>query len=169
VARSLEREWNEELAEVERLERESVALPARTLRPAGPEDRQRILDLAQDLPTVWYSATTTNAERKQLLRFLIKDVALTRRETIVEVAILWQTGAPTTCSLPRLKKTWEECQTDPRAMALVGRLTPGHTDQQIATHLNETGLNAGCLTSPLRYLDAAHWSRSIRPTLELRQ
>jgi DNA invertase Pin-like site-specific DNA recombinase len=143
VARSLEREWNEKLIEVERLEREYAALPAHTLRPASPEDRQRILDLAQDLPTVWNSATTTNAERKQLLRFLIKDVTLTRGEEIVKVAIRWQTGALTTFSLPRLKKSWEERQTDPRAVALIRRLASDHTDQEIATHLNEAGLNAG--------------------------
>jgi len=61
----------------------------------------------------------------------------------VKVAIRWQTGALTTFGLPRLKKTWEERQTDPRAVALIRRLAPDHTDQEIATHLNEKGLNAG--------------------------
>ena len=79
VARSLEREWNAKLAEVERLEREDAARPSSTARLVSPEERQRILALAHDLPAVWQAPTTTHAERKQLLRYLIKDVTLTKQ------------------------------------------------------------------------------------------
>ncbi len=40
VARTLERDWNDKLAEVERLEREYAALPAQGPRLLGPEERQ---------------------------------------------------------------------------------------------------------------------------------
>ena len=49
---------------------------------ASPEE-QRILALAQDLSAIWHAPTTTHAERKQLLRFLIKDVTLTRQEETI--------------------------------------------------------------------------------------
>ena len=40
-------------------------------------DRSRILALARDLPRVWHSETTTNAQRKNLLRMLAEEVTLT--------------------------------------------------------------------------------------------
>ncbi len=87
----LERDWNDKLAEVERLEREYAALPACS-RLLGPEERQRILALVEDLPALWCAETTTQTERKHLLRFLIKDVTLTKRDQVISLAIRWQTG-----------------------------------------------------------------------------
>jgi hypothetical protein len=48
---------------------------------SSPEERTRILSLAQDFPAIWQASTTSNAERKQLLRFLVKDVTLTTEKT----------------------------------------------------------------------------------------
>ncbi|HSF29439.1 MAG TPA: zinc ribbon domain-containing protein, partial [Candidatus Tectomicrobia bacterium] len=70
VARALEREWNDKLATLERLEREYTAWNTQAIRPVSPEERQRMLALAQDMPTVWPASTTTHTDRKQLLRCL---------------------------------------------------------------------------------------------------
>jgi hypothetical protein len=93
VARNLERDWNEKLTEIERLEREYATSPRPTALLASPEERERVLALAQDMPTVWQASTTTYVERKQLLRFLIKDVTLAKRETTIHIGIRWQTEA----------------------------------------------------------------------------
>src|SRR3954468_16598191 len=69
VGRTLERDWEARLAEVERLERESATRPERSIRLVDPAERARILALAQDLPALWNAATTTNVERKPLLGF----------------------------------------------------------------------------------------------------
>ena len=69
VARSLERDWNEKLLEAERLQREYAALPKPTALLITPQERQRILTLAQNVPAVWHAPTTSQAERKQLLRY----------------------------------------------------------------------------------------------------
>ena len=46
VARSLERDWNEKLTEVEQLQREYATLPKPTALLLTAEERQRILALA---------------------------------------------------------------------------------------------------------------------------
>jgi DNA invertase Pin-like site-specific DNA recombinase len=138
VARTLERDWNDKLAEVQRLEQEYTALPQPTARLASPEERQRILALAQDLPTIWRADTTTHAERKQLLRFLIKDVTLTRRETTIHLGIRWQTEALTESEIPRPSQ-----RTSPAVVQRMRELAPTHTDQQIADRLNQEGLTTG--------------------------
>jgi DNA invertase Pin-like site-specific DNA recombinase len=143
VARSLERDWNAKLAEVACLEREYATLPSPTARLVSPDERQRILALAQDLPAIWHAPTTTPAERKQLLRCLIKDVALTKQATTIHLGIRWQTEACTTVEIPRPPRSPDKRRTDPAVIQRMRDLAPHQTDRQIAGRLNEAGLVPG--------------------------
>ena len=143
VARSLEREWNEKLAEVEQLEREYALLPKQAALLLTTAQREQIRTLSQDLPAIWYAPTTTFVERKQLMRWLIKDVTLSKRGNVIDVAIRWQTEALTRLAIPRYKQSWEEHQTSPEVVARVRELSASHTNAQIAVVLNEEGEQAG--------------------------
>jgi DNA invertase Pin-like site-specific DNA recombinase len=143
VARSLEREWNDKLAELERLEREHATLPPWAARQVSAEERQRILALAEDLPALWHAATTTAAERKQLLRFLIQDVTLTKQERTIAIAVRWQTHACTALEVARPRRSCDARRTDAAVVDRVGALASRHADPQIATILNEEGLTPG--------------------------
>jgi hypothetical protein len=35
-------------------------------------DREALLAMGEDMPKIWHAATTTAADRKQMLRFLIR-------------------------------------------------------------------------------------------------
>jgi hypothetical protein len=111
--------------------------------PVSPDERQRILALAQDVPALWHASTTTQTARKHLLRFLVKDVTLTRHENTITLSIRWQTGAVTTFDIARLRKSWEVRQTNPQVVTRIREWVHGHTDQQIAACLNAEGLHAG--------------------------
>jgi DNA invertase Pin-like site-specific DNA recombinase len=143
VARSLEREWNDKLAETEHLEREYTTLPKAKMLGPSPEERQRLLNLAQDLPALWQAATTTQAERKQLLRCLIKDVTLFKRETTLHIGIRWQTNALTELDLPRPQSAHERYRTSPTVIQRIRELSLGQTDSQIASQLNQEGAASG--------------------------
>jgi hypothetical protein len=143
VARSLERDWNEKLSAVEQLQREYAVVPKPTALLITPQDRERILALAQNVPAVWHASTTSQAERKQLLRYLIKDVMLTKGEKMIEVRIRWQTEALTELTVPRPQLAADARRTDPAVVARVRELAPSHTATQIALLLNEQGLQAG--------------------------
>jgi len=143
VARSLERDWNEKLVAVEGLERDYAAAPHPSKLVASPEERARILSLAQDFPTIWKANTTSNAERKQLLRFLVRDVTLTCREDDIHLGVRWQTGAVSACTIPRRKRVDEIWRTPDEVIARVRTLAAHQTDRQIATHLNAEGLTTG--------------------------
>ena len=143
VARTLERDWEAKLVEVERLERESAARPMLATRLVDPTERARILALAQDLPALWQAATTTQVERKQLLGFLIKDVCLTRAETTIGVAIRWRTEACTVLNIPRPKRSCEARRTDSAAMVRLRALAADTSDGQIARILNQEGFRSG--------------------------
>ncbi len=143
VGRSLERDWNEKLLEVDRLEREYQVLPKPAALMLSAEQRDQICALAADLPALWEAPTTTNAQRKQLLRWLIKDVTLSKRGNVIHIDLRWQTEAHTSLVIPRLKKSWEVRQTSPQVVARVRELARTHTATQIANLLNEEGLCSG--------------------------
>jgi hypothetical protein len=143
VARSLERDWNEKLAEIENLEHEYLSLPRLTAHLVSPAERQRILALAQDVPAIWQASTTSSAERKQLLRFLVKDVTLTTHQTSIEILIRWQTEAVTARQVTRRPKSYDLRRTSPAVVERVRTLAANQTDAQIADLLNQEGLLPG--------------------------
>ena len=140
VARSLERDWNDKLATVERLERDALTWPRPTVLQISPTERQAILALAQNLPTVWQADTTTYTERKQLLRFLIKDVTLTRQDNLIHLGIRWQTNALTELDIPPPQPNVESRRTPIAVIERIRHLADDHTDRQIAVILNQADL-----------------------------
>lgn len=154
VARTLESEWNDKLAEVARLEREHAEIRAREKLDLSDVDRTRILALARDLPSVWNAETTTHAERKNLLRMIIREVSLTpvdvpQRQT--HVRVLWQTGAVSDFKVSRPDK-YLALADPPKALQLICELfSRGKTDAEIAAELNCRGLRTGarCVWDPV--------------------
>jgi hypothetical protein len=95
VARSLEKQWEEQLRAVETAEKEYHAWKSRRLGALTQADREAIVALGSDFPALWQAETTTNEERKQMLRLVIREVIVDskRAEGQVWVHINWQTGA----------------------------------------------------------------------------
>ena len=107
VARTLERRWNERLAELETIEREYAALKTKQRVELSDLDRQRILQLASDLPRLWNAKSTTPRDRKMLLRNLIKDIsvrAIDVPRSTLRTQIMWHTGAVTDLDIDFLRK-----------------------------------------------------------------
>jgi hypothetical protein len=139
----LERDWNDTLAALAALERAQAAVPPLTARLVSPEERQRILALAPDVPAVWAAETTSQTERKPLLRCVIKDVTLTRRATTIAVAMRWQTAACTLLAMPRPARSCARRRPSPTVSARIRALAPHHTDSQRATTRKHEGATPG--------------------------
>jgi hypothetical protein len=95
VARTLETRWNEKLVEIEKLEREFEEIRRQKRIELNDVDRQRILQLANDLPRLWNANATTDRDRKLLLRILIKEVSARAVDVpnALRLRVLWHTGA----------------------------------------------------------------------------
>jgi len=148
VARTLERDWEGKLREIEELERDQAQAQQRDRTVLSADDRKTLLALAKDLPAVWASPTTTEAERKNLLRMAISDVALypvdvPERQTRIEV--LWCTGATTAIVVPRHQPGTVR-KTPRKAIEIITqRFHQDVRDQAIADELNAMGLQTGTL------------------------
>ncbi len=139
VARNLERDWNEKLSVLVQLERDYTAIAPVASRTVSAAERHRILQLVHDLPAVWQATTTTHAERKQVVRLLMKDVTLTKLELSIRVAVRWQTHACSTLEVPRPQPAFVTRRTAPEAIERIRHLAQDHTDLQIAARLNDDG------------------------------
>ena len=137
VARELEQRWNDTLAEVQRLEREHVQAQQHQLAPLSESDRAMIRALMTDLPQVWQAETTTAAERKRLLRCLIRDVTLdsVTEPGLTVVRVCWQTGATTTRRVRRPRAS-DHLTTDAAILEQMRQLARTHSDDEIAERLN---------------------------------
>jgi DNA invertase Pin-like site-specific DNA recombinase len=143
VARTLEREWNDKLEELARLDGEYEDVRRREKVELSDEDRRQALALARDLPRVWNAPTTTHAERKNLLRMLLRDVTLSPidvPERITHVQILWVTGATSELRVPRPTNVDAARTPEASLEALRGLCEKGLTDAAVAAELNRRGL-----------------------------
>jgi DNA invertase Pin-like site-specific DNA recombinase len=143
VARSLERDWNEKLMVLDQLERDYAELAPTASQYVSEAQRQGILDLVHDLPAVWQASTTTHAERKHVVRLLIKDVMLTKLEKTVRVDVRWQTHACSTLEVARPQPAYVIRRTAPEVIERIGQLAQHHTDSEIATCLGDEGYRSG--------------------------
>jgi DNA invertase Pin-like site-specific DNA recombinase len=143
VARNLEQDWNARLTEVDQLEREYARRPTAHSSPLSAPEREKILALAQDLPALWQAPTTTQTQRKQLLRVLIQDVTLSPQDKMIQLAIRWQTNACTTLEVARPPRSCEVRRTAPAVIERIRALAPTHSDAHIAVQLNAEGLRPG--------------------------
>jgi hypothetical protein len=145
VARTLEREWNDKLEVIDQIEREREDARRREKIELNATDRARILELAKNLPIVWNAPTTTNAERKNLLRMLVREVTASRVDvprTMTRVQVLWQTGAVSDFTIER-KTRFDSRATPTQAVALIGESFEHKTDKWIAAELNRRNLRTG--------------------------
>ena len=143
MARTLEREWDARLAELDRLEREYERVRQQAPFVLDAAQRAKILALAEDLPALWHASTTRSSQRKQLLRLLLEDVTLTRRDEprCIEVAIRWKTGVVTH---HRAERPLAHPQTTaPEVIARMRELYADHIDAEVAAILNAEGYRTG--------------------------
>jgi len=149
VARSLERAWEEKLRVVEVIEQEH----ARS-RPGEPlaisdTDRAGLQALGENLPRIWHAHTTSAAERKRILRFIIREVVLDQKRSqgAVWLKIVWQTDATSEHRLQRRVHTYSDYIDIDRLRQRITELNAaGKMDKEIAAILNQEGFVAarGC-------------------------
>jgi hypothetical protein len=138
VTSELERRWNDKLEAVQRLERAYAEAEQHAHFSINAEEQAIIQRLAQDLPKVWNAPTTTDQERKQLLRYVIAQVQLDGVSTEGKIAIevTWHSGAITRYQIDRLKRGAWAPRTDDQVIQRIRDLAERMTVAQMgATRL----------------------------------
>ena len=141
VARTLEGRWNAALHALEQLEQEYAVVCRTELLPLGEADQRAVQRLAEDLPALWHASTTTDVDRKRLLRLVITEVVLTVRdqERRAEVTIVWSGGATTKHDVRCPPLGWHS-RTEAEVVARLRELAQTLPDHRIAERFNAEGM-----------------------------
>jgi len=152
VARSLERLWEDKLRTVETLEKEYQAWSYTRLAAITEADRAAILTLGSDLTSLWQAETTTNADRKHMLRLVIRDVIVDGKRTQGQVwfQINWQTGAHEEFCYKRSVQSYEQSADVEVLQQRIRELNAAQKiDAEIAIILNAEGYRTARLHRPI--------------------
>jgi hypothetical protein len=141
VARALETRWNTALQALEQLDQEYAVVRRTELLPLDEAEQHTVRRLAEDLPALWHAATTTDVDRKRLLRLVVHEVVLTvdAKERCAEVVVLWNGGATTRHEVRCPPLGWH-CRTEPELIRHLAELARHDPDHRIAARLNAEGL-----------------------------
>jgi DNA invertase Pin-like site-specific DNA recombinase len=136
VARTLEANWEKRLRELERAEADLVAKRARRTSPLTSEELERLERAGADLRAVFQAPTTSQRDRKLLLRALICEICVTvdRDAGTINATITWEGDAKTQLAPLKLRRHGQTYtrSTDEDTVALVRRLAAHYDDKTIA-------------------------------------
>jgi hypothetical protein len=138
VARGLETEWEKSLQDLKTAETELVERERIRPRALSPEERVSILALGKDIDRVWNAPTTTDRDRKEVLRTLLEEVLIdVRREDYeAHLKLRWRGGALNELKVALPRSQPASIRTDEDTVDLIRRLATHYPDAVIAGILN---------------------------------
>ena len=141
VARGLERDWEAKLAALAAAEAELASRERRRPRTLTAAERAAIGALGGDLARVWSAPTTTDRDRKELLRTLLEEVIVNvdRDAAQAHLTMRWRGGAISQLDVALPRSHPPKIRTSEDTIALVRRLAAHYPDAQIAGILNRQG------------------------------
>jgi DNA invertase Pin-like site-specific DNA recombinase len=141
VARGLETEWESRLRDQAAAEAELRRREQQRPSTLDPEQLKRLRMLGSDIRHVWNATTTTDRDRKELLRTLLEEAVLNlkRAEGHAHLTLRWRGGAITTLDVVVPKFRPMGPRTDEDTISLLRRLAVLYPDEVIAGILNRQG------------------------------
>jgi len=156
VAASLEKRWEEALAQQRQAQEEYDRFLQETPNHLTEQERARITALSSDLPALWQAPSTSNADRKQIIRCLVERVVVQVRcdSELVGVTIHWAGGYASQHEIIRPVATYAQLRDFESLMNRIVELREaGKTAPQIAMALNAEGFyppkGSGAFTTPV--------------------
>lgn len=144
VARELERRWNEALLADEQLQADYTRFTSECPTQLSAREREQVLALAEDLPSLWHADSTTAEDRQVIARLLLEQVTVTVEGNTdrVDVELRWAGGFVSRHTLYRPVQTYEQLSNYDELLQRINTLrTAKKTLSEIAATLNHEGFH----------------------------
>jgi excisionase family DNA binding protein len=166
VARNLERTWERALSRLRQAE--SSFSDQRTRRPTALSDVEAawLKRAGADIRAIFNAPSTTDRERKQLLRAIISEVTVITdvKARTAQVQVVWEGGAMTKFEMALNKTGGHFRATNPDTIEVVRQLALHYNDTSIAVILARQGRRTGTgLTWTKARVKGLRDSRKIPP------
>jgi hypothetical protein len=141
VARTLEKEWENKLQDQKTAEAQLARKEQQQRLQLSELQREQIRALGNDLKKVWEAPTTTDRDRKELLRTVVEEVKINvlSEESKAQLVLRWKTNAITELEVVWRMPRTAPLRTDEDTIELLRRLAVHHPDAIIAGVLNRQG------------------------------
>jgi DNA invertase Pin-like site-specific DNA recombinase len=142
VGRQLATDWEGKLASEQKLKEDYRRFSHEQPRPLSEAEREAILRLSEDIPALWEARSTTEKDRKEIVRQVIERVVIDAEGTTerVQVRIEWAGGTSTQSIMIRPVAKLEHLSYYPQLCERVRSLAAqGMSAAAIARRLNEEG------------------------------
>ena len=143
VADELEAIWNTKLRAVNTAQEEYERQRRNDGLQIDDARRERISSLATDFPRLWKAATTSDRDRKRMIRLIVEDVTVIRDHALIRAHVRFRGGKTETLEVATPPKYWEKRRTSPEAVAEIDRLLEDHTLSEVAEIINRLGYRSG--------------------------
>jgi len=144
VAGELEARWNEALVKVSDLEEQLKALE-RSQSELSAEQKERLVQLSNDLPALWHHPAAAEDLKKRILRTVLYEIVIdddaARGQHVL--VLHWQGGTHTELRVRRNTSGKKRITTEQTALDLIRELSKVCSDQVIAATLNRLGYRTG--------------------------
>jgi DNA invertase Pin-like site-specific DNA recombinase len=141
VARTLEAQWELCLSKLKDAEKELDRRQKHRPERLTADERTSIGILSQDLKRIWQAQTTTNRDRKELLKMLLEEVNITvkRQDNKAYLILRWKGGIISELNVNLQYRNAPPIRTEQDTIELVRRLAAHYPDAVIAGILNRQG------------------------------
>ena len=135
VADVLEADWNARLRELAQVQEEAQRQSEVEQRKLSALERQAIADLIDDFPRVWKDERTSDRDRKRMVRLLVEDVTVLKKEEVITAQVRLKGGATQTITMA----VSHGRRSAPQVIELMDELLDDFTDAEVAEQLNHRG------------------------------
>jgi DNA invertase Pin-like site-specific DNA recombinase len=142
VANTLETEWNNKLRLLAEAEQEYQRQRQSDHPGLNDVRAKQILTLAANFRQVWHNPALPHRERKRMVRLLIEDVTVVKRDRIT-LHVRFRGGATQSLTIPAPLDAWHRRRTSDNTVEEIDKLLDDHTCAEIAGILNSKGLQTG--------------------------
>jgi DNA invertase Pin-like site-specific DNA recombinase len=143
VADELEAIWNDKLRNVKTVQEEYERQRRHDGLVIDDAQRERISSLAEDFPRLWRASTTSDRDRKRMIRLIVEDVTLVREHARIRVHVRFRGGRTESLEVTPPLKSWEKRLTSPKTVEETDRLLDDHPLDEIVDILNRRGHRSG--------------------------
>ena len=144
VAAELESRWNKALSHVQDLESRVTQAELESVSTTVI-NKDDLLRLAEDLPSVWESSSSDPSLKQRIIRILMEEIVADVDERSQEVVLVihWVGGRHSELRVPKLKTGQHGRCTQTEAVDIVRQMATRYPDGEIALTLNRLRLRTG--------------------------
>jgi DNA invertase Pin-like site-specific DNA recombinase len=143
VALELESSWNVKLKHLDVARKEFDAQAEALERGRNERDYSLVDNLVDNFAEIFQSGAISYKDKKRMLRYLIEDVTLNRKEKGILIQIRYKGNTTQSVMIGAPSRCYEMWATDPEVISIIDKAAESAILEDIVVLLNRQGLKSG--------------------------